>query len=85
MLTLSQIVRPNGFVYLSAPDAGHSKVPADISSWSDICPPEHLEFFAAANLDILFHRYGFSLHRRFSSKTPAHSVIYKKIATSPML
>jgi SAM-dependent methyltransferase len=78
MKTLSAVTRPGGFVYLSAPDAGHPAVPAKISDWNDICPPEHLEFFNAGNLTMLFERYGFRSHRNFSSKTPAHSRIFRK-------
>ncbi len=79
MATLSAVTRPGGFVYLSAPDAGHPAVPSEISDWSDICPPEHLEFFNARNLAILFERYGFRNHKNFSSKTPAHSRIFRKL------
>ena len=77
METLKAVVRPSGFVYLSAPDAGHSAVPKNIEEWTDICPPEHLQFFNLKNLTMVFEQYGFNLHKVFRSKTPAHSVIFR--------
>jgi hypothetical protein len=47
------VTRPGGFVYLSVPDAGHPAVPADIWDWTDIWPPEHLQFFTLKNLRVL--------------------------------
>jgi SAM-dependent methyltransferase len=39
METVAAVTRPGGYVYVSAPDAGHRGVPADITKWGDICPP----------------------------------------------
>ncbi len=78
--TIQTVTRRGGFVYLSAPDAGHPKVPEKIEEWEDICPPEHLEFFNSRNLSIAFERYGFKLYKNFRSKTPAHSKIFQKIS-----
>lgn len=79
MQTLAAVTKLGGFVYVSAPDAGHPAVPSAIETWSDICPPEHLQWFNAGNLALLFKQYGFKVHRRYKSKTPSHSVIFKKI------
>jgi 2-polyprenyl-3-methyl-5-hydroxy-6-metoxy-1,4-benzoquinol methylase len=79
MRTVSQITRPGGLVYLSAPDAGHAAVPIPLKSWTDICPPEHLQWFSEHNLNLLFQQYGFRPHRRFRSKSPAHSAMFQKI------
>lgn len=78
MQTLAAITRPNGFVYISAPDVGHPAVPADLPSWTDICPPEHLQFFNFRNLCFIFERYGFVLHKNIKNPTPAHSVIFRR-------
>lgn len=80
MMTLRDCVRPGGFAYISAPDAGHSAVPDDLAQWGDICPPEHLQWFNFRNLTWLCAEYGFVPHRRFRSKTPSHSVIFQKVA-----
>ncbi len=82
MELLADCTKPGGFVYLSAPDAGHPGVPANIAEWSDICPPEHLQFFDAHNLELLFKRYGFVQHRRLPHRSPAHSVFFKRLDTS---
>lgn len=71
--------RPGTLVYVSAPDAGHHKVPSNLADWTDICPPEHLQWFDAANLEHLFAPYGFRLFKRWQSRTPSHQVMFQKL------
>jgi 2-polyprenyl-3-methyl-5-hydroxy-6-metoxy-1,4-benzoquinol methylase len=78
MRTVSAITRPGGVVYLSAPDAGHEAVPLPLKAWEDICPPEHLQWFNAYNLNLLFAKYGFAPMQRRHSRTPAHSAFFRK-------
>lgn len=78
METLAAITRPNGYVYVSAPDIGHPAVPQNLPSWSDICPPEHLQFFNHNNLLMVFRQYGFVMEKTMKSRTPAHSVIFRR-------
>ena len=79
MELLAECVVPGGFAYVSAPDAGHPAVPGDLASWSDVCPPEHLQWFDAGNLALLFRRYGFAEYRRWTSRDPAHSVVFQRL------
>ena len=79
MEALQVCVKEGGFAYVSAPDAGHPAVPDNLARWTDICPPEHLQWFDIRNLTWLFAEYGFVPHRRFRSKTPAHSVVFEKV------
>lgn len=79
MTALQSAVKPGGFTYVSAPDAGHKAVPKDIRCWGDICPPEHLQWFNIHNLTLVFAKYGFVLHRRMKSRTPSHSVIFRRV------
>jgi SAM-dependent methyltransferase len=81
MDALSEITLPGSFVYISAPDAGHPGVPKNLAEWSDICPPEHLQFFNARNLEDLFGRFDFELYRRHKNGSPAHSVIFRRKLT----
>ena len=46
--------KPKTHVYIATPDSSHNVVPSDISLWSDICPPEHLQWFNESNLKKLF-------------------------------
>ena len=80
MATLAAITRPGGHVYIAAPDSGHAAVPRDISQWSDVSPPAHLQFFNRRNIEILFARYGFVLKRADRKRTPAHSLIFVRSA-----
>ena len=80
MTTLAAVTKPGGRVYLSTPDAGHPAVPADIIQWSDVAPPEHLQLFNRANLTLLFEHYGFRLEKAYHKRTPAHSVIFRRVS-----
>lgn len=79
MKTLLAITRPAAIVYVSAPDAGHKEVPHPMRRWSDICPPEHLQWFNEHNLNLLFEKYGFAPVKRVRSSTPAHSAFFKRM------
>jgi 2-polyprenyl-3-methyl-5-hydroxy-6-metoxy-1,4-benzoquinol methylase len=79
MTCIDRVTAPGSLVYVSAPDASHAKTPADLSTWSDICPPEHLQWFGKANLAALFARYGFAPHRYRHAPKPAHNVLFRKL------
>ncbi|MBO1325253.1 class I SAM-dependent methyltransferase [Acetobacter sp. TBRC 12305] len=79
MTTVHAITRPGSVVYLSAPDAGHHTTPANIAEWSDICPPEHLQWFNETNLNMLFAQYGFEPMKRHRKSTPAHSAFFHRV------
>jgi 2-polyprenyl-3-methyl-5-hydroxy-6-metoxy-1,4-benzoquinol methylase len=81
MEALREITVPGSFVYISTPDAGHPGVPKNLADWNDICPPEHLQFFNSRNLEDLFRRFHFELYRRHRSRSPAHSVIFRRKLT----
>ena len=72
------ISRPGTIVYLATPDSGHEAVPADMSLWTDICPPAHLQWFNQSNMALLFGNYGFELVRAFRKKTPALSMLFRR-------
>ncbi|HUA55231.1 MAG TPA: class I SAM-dependent methyltransferase [Candidatus Sulfotelmatobacter sp.] len=78
--TLAAVTKPGGHVYVSAPDAGHPAVPADVSRWSDVIPPEHLQFFNRGNAELAFARYGFRLVKAYRKRTPALSLIFRRDA-----
>lgn len=82
MQLLSVCTVPGGIVYIACPDAGHPKVPADMTTWSDACPPEHLQLFNQTSLDRLFANYGFTVHKRFKKNSTAHSVLFRKVDRS---
>ncbi len=71
--------KPGSVVYLTTPDAGHPSVPADLLAWTDICPPEHLQWFNRANTELLFRQYGFLLIRAYPKKSPALSLLFRKL------
>lgn len=78
LATLAAVTRPGGHVYVSAPDAGHPAVPSDLAQWADVIPPEHLQFFNRANIELVFARYGFRLAKAYPKRTPALSLIFQR-------
>lgn len=78
METLRKITHEHSVVYISAPDAGHPHVPDNIAEWSDICPPEHLEFFNIDNVQYLFRQYGFVLRKNYGNRKPALSLLFER-------
>ena len=79
MRTLAAVTRKGGYVYVSTPATGHPATPTDFIAWRDICPPEHIQWFNYKNLVDIFARYGFQVHKVYKNKTPAHSLIFKKL------
>ena len=77
---VSGCLRLGGLAFISAPAAGHPATPKDLKVWTDICPPEHLQWFNLHNLVWLFAEHGLVPYRRISSKTPSHSVLFQKVA-----
>jgi SAM-dependent methyltransferase len=78
--TLAAVTRPGGHAYVSAPDAGHAAVPRDLAAWSDVIPPEHLQFFNRANAELAFARHGFRLVKAWRKRTPALSLLFRREA-----
>jgi len=71
--------RAGTIIYLATPDAGHEAVPTDLSSWGDICPPEHIQWFNQTNMEQLFSDYGFKLVKAFTKKSPALSMLFQRL------
>lgn len=69
---------PGTRIYVATPDAGHQAVPEDVFTWTDLCPPEHLQRFNRSNMAHLFDQYGFDLVKAYNKKTPALSLLFRK-------
>jgi len=74
------ISKSGTIIYLSTPDTEHESVPADLLSWEDICPPEHIQLFNQSNMTQLFSNYGFKLIKAYSKKTPVLSMLFQRLA-----
>ncbi|MCZ6803465.1 MAG: class I SAM-dependent methyltransferase [Proteobacteria bacterium] len=79
MEMIVSISRPGTIIYLATPDAGHESVQGDLSSWQDICPPAHIQWFNQSNMAQLFGNYGFKLARAFTKKKPALSMLFQRL------
>lgn len=68
--------KPGTVVYVATPDAGHPAVPKELMTWSDICPPEHLQWFDRRNMRLLFENHGFRHLKTRRKKSPALSMLF---------
>jgi 2-polyprenyl-3-methyl-5-hydroxy-6-metoxy-1,4-benzoquinol methylase len=73
-----RVTKPGSFVYVSAPDASHPRTPKDLTTWIDICPPEHLQWFGRKSLALLFDQHGFDVHKFMHNPKPAHNALFRR-------
>jgi len=58
---LAARLRPGGVLYLTTPDAGHWRVPADFTAWEHVFPPQHLLYFTRTSMTHFLGRHGFDV------------------------
>ena len=75
---VARVVRADGHVYITTPDIGHPKVPADVRDWDVFAPPRHVQFFDEGTLSRLFERYGFTARRRYRDAKPGLQMMFRK-------
>ncbi|MCF6317671.1 MAG: class I SAM-dependent methyltransferase [Proteobacteria bacterium] len=63
--SLADLMETNAILYLTTPDAGHSRVPKNILDWKEVKPPEHLVFFNKSNIRILLQEHGIEVIKVF--------------------
>lgn len=80
MRLIAAAAEPGTIVYVAAPDSGHEEVPAELTEWVDLCPPEHLQWMNRENMALLFREYGFDLVKAFPKKSAALSLLFRKTA-----
>lgn len=78
MKVLQALSRDGGHVYITTPDIGHSKVPADINQWDVFTPPVHVQFLNQASARRLFKRYNFEILKFYPNKKPGLVFIARK-------
>jgi len=78
--TLSKLVKPDGILFLTTPDAGHWRRPKNFLEWGEVKPPEHVSWQTRKSLSYIFTAHGFARpHFRFSLK-PGHRMVVRKLA-----
>jgi 2-polyprenyl-3-methyl-5-hydroxy-6-metoxy-1,4-benzoquinol methylase len=70
MKTLAHLVEKDGCAYVTTPDLGHPKVPENITEWSMLCPPIHVQHFTQKTVTQLFKRYDFKVIKFYKHKKP---------------
>ena len=57
------VMNKGGVLYLTTPDAGHRRVPKEITQWSAVIPPEHIMLFKRSNIAWLLEQHSFEVIR----------------------
>ncbi len=78
MKALENLVKKDGYLYITTPDLGHPKVPEDITEWDVFCPPIHVQHFTRKTVAILFQRYGFKIIKFYKHKKPGLIFLSRK-------
>jgi len=58
VVAISSLVDKGGVLYLTTPDEGHFRRPKNLMDWTEIKPPEHLQWFQKAHIKSLFEAQG---------------------------
>lgn len=61
---LKRILAHKGIIDIITPDLGHWRVPADLSTWNEIKPSEHLYYFSADTLSKLMQKHGLKIIKK---------------------
>lgn len=78
MRALNKLTRDGGHVYITTPDLGHPKVPAQIEHWDVFQPPIHVQFFDRRTVTVLFERYGFRIVKFYKNRKPGLIFLARK-------
>ncbi len=78
MRLLVGALRPSGRVFITTPDIGHRRVPADVTAWDMFSPPAHVRFFDARTIRVLFERHGLTITRYYANRKPGLQIIARR-------
>lgn len=76
--SISTLLKPGGLLYLTAPDAGHFRVPANFMQWEMVTPPNHLTYFTRRGLKKILARHGLKAERFDFALKPGMKVFIRK-------
>lgn len=78
MEALRNLVREGAYAYVTTPDIGSPRVPADLATWDVFSPPRHVQFFQEHNLARLFETYGFRQVKRYRDGKAGLKVLFQR-------
>jgi 2-polyprenyl-3-methyl-5-hydroxy-6-metoxy-1,4-benzoquinol methylase len=61
MAAIAKVCAPGCLLFLTTPDSAHWRVPADVLSWKEVIPVQHLRLYDRANLSRLLAAHGFEV------------------------
>jgi len=78
---LARLTKPDGYLYLTTPDAGHWRRPARFIDWPEVKPLEHINWQTRKSLSALLDRHGFDMvHVAFNLKPGLRTVARRRSA-----
>ncbi|MDX1518632.1 MAG: methyltransferase domain-containing protein, partial [Gammaproteobacteria bacterium] len=78
MNVLRTLARDKAHLYITTPDIGHPKVPAEINRWDVFTPPVHVQFLNRKSARRLFEKYGFSIRKFYPNRKPGLNFLARK-------
>ena len=75
---ISKATKPGGVLYLTTPDIGHRRVPANVLDWDSFFPPSHCIYFTPASLTQLLSRHDFTVFRKRLAFKPGIKVFARR-------
>lgn len=78
MASLAKLLAPGGLLYLTTPDAGHLRVPGELSDWNEVDPPFHIYLMTKKALTLMLRRHGLSLVRFQINLKPGIRMLARK-------
>lgn len=78
MAALATLLKPGGLLYLTTPDAGHFRVPGELSDWNEVDPPFHIFLMTKTALTLMLRRQGLSLVKYQFNLKPGIRLLARK-------
>ncbi|HEX7775366.1 MAG TPA: class I SAM-dependent methyltransferase [Parvibaculum sp.] len=71
-------MKSGALLYITTPDAGHWRVPADFVSWDEVRPPKHLLFFSRTTMARFLDMHGLDVVKFEWNLKPGLKVLARK-------
>ncbi len=75
---MAKLIKNAGIIYITTPDSGHFRTPANLFDWQEVKPPEHLQLFNKKTIRILFAQHGLKIERIGFNLKPGLRVLASK-------
>lgn len=75
---IAKLLAPGGIAYITTPENGHWRIPADFTQWDAVMPPEHITYFTRKGMKKLLENHGLKVEKFFFSLKPGMRLMARK-------